>query len=292
VQNVNLRPAANGQFYGSLDTTTKTSGAGSLRFRLAAGNAFANIAGQWLPSLNDKAMGGRMFGQNSEFYVQYRVRLSPEMFSNLAYWDSWWKQSIFHMDFSSCNGIEITTNHRGYTGPTAMLPNVYTNCGQTSPITDPSTGLFKTDQAPPYNYQQGDYTCAYGQSTTDCWHYTANEWTTFYYHVKVGTWDTQTSQLEVWVAKPSIENGAYKKIISVPNMLLTCNQVNCTGVNNEGWNNITLTPYMTALSKSAPVDAYVWYDELIVSTQPIAVPGSTSLPTTQPPLAPTNLVVK
>ena len=44
---------------------------------------------------------------------------------------------------------------------------------------------------------------------------------------------------------------------------------------------------MTALSVAAPVNAYVWYDELIVSTNPIAAPGASA--SNPPPMPPTNL---
>ncbi len=293
VQNVNLRPAADGVFYGAMDTAVKASGAGSLRFRLAAGNAFANIAGQWLPGTNSLAMGGRTFGQNSEFYVQYRVRFSPEMFSNLAYWNSYWKQSIFHMNLQSCGGIEITTNYRNYTSPTDKVPNFYTDCGQHGFGTDPATGKYKYSGAPPITQQQGDYNglCNY-PDWSRCWKYSANEWITFYYHFKIGTWNVNNSRAEVWVSRPSSKNGAYEKIIDIPDMIFTCNN-DCSATSSEGYNNITLTPYMTALSTPAPVDAYVWYDELIISTQPIAAPmsgGSATVP--QPPAPPTNLAVQ
>lgn len=293
VPNVNLRAAADGNYYGGLDTTIKASGAGSLRFRLPAGKAFANIAGQWLPGTNNLAMGGTTFGQNSEFYVQYRVRFSPEMFSNLAYWNSWWKQSIFHMNLQSCGGIEITTNYRNFTSPTDKVPNFYTECGQRGFVTDPVTGKHKYDGSPPYAQQQGDYNglCNY-PDWSRCWKYTADEWITFYYHFKIGTWNVNNSRAEVWVSRPSSKNGAYEKIIDIPDMTFTCNN-NCSATSSEGYNNISLTPYMTGLSTPAPVDAYIWYDELIISTQPIAAPrAGGSTPTPQPPVAPSNLVLQ
>ena len=63
------------------------------------------------------------------------------------------------------------------------------------------------------------------------------------------------------------------------------------GSRTQGYNNITLTPYMTGLSTAAPADAFVWYDELIVSTQPIPAPGGTMVVTTAP-RPPRGLVVQ
>src|SRR5258705_10328596 len=54
VRNVNLVPDGNGTFRGGLDTATKTSGAGSLRFDLPPPpHAGADIPGAWLPQTND-----------------------------------------------------------------------------------------------------------------------------------------------------------------------------------------------------------------------------------------------
>src|SRR5262249_16836585 len=66
--------------------------------------------------------------------------------------------------------------------------------------------------------------------------------------------------------------------VRVINFSLSCNTDPCTQLpgRDQGYNNITLTPYMTGLSPTSGkpgVTAQTWYDELIVSTQPIAVPA-------------------
>jgi hypothetical protein len=215
------------------------------------------------------------------------------MFSNFSNgWDtsSTWKQAIFHSASATCAGIEITTNHRNYT--TAEIPNLYTSCGSVGMTTNPTTNLWTNTT--PQAQQQGDYLnlCNY-PDWTNCWHYTANEWITFTYHVHVGDWAasprSSNSVVEVWVSRPSLNGGSPKKIIDIHDMPLSCNN-DCSATSKEGYNNITLTPYMTQMSKSAPADAYIWYDELIVSTQPIATPGATA-PLT-PPAAPSSLILK
>jgi hypothetical protein len=275
VKNVNLWPDGNGIFRGDLDTSVKASGAGSLRFTLPPPpTAGQNIAGRWSPVTNDAL--GRLFGQNSTFYVQFRQRFSPDMLTNT--WDSSWKTAIFHYNTQTCGSIELTTNNRYMSG----LAMMYTDCG--------GRGLFTNNGIPPYQLQQGDYNCWYGQENpTNCYYFTPNEWLTFYYEVHVGTWDQPNSSIKAWVAR---EGQGYQQFINMPNFMLSCNSDPCSSSpgNQQGYNNVTFTPYMTALSPTsgkAGVTSYTWYDELIVSTQPIAAPRSST--DTVPQAAPKNL---
>jgi len=268
VRGVNLHPDGAGTYRGSLDTVTRASGGGSLRFDLPPPpHAGANIAGRWSPLSNDGL--GQRFGQNSTFYLQFRQRFSPEMLNNT--WDtgSAWKTVIFHMNQATCAAIELTTHNRYLTNLAAM----YTDCGGRGLSTNLANTAY-TD-SPPYLLQQAGYSCQYGQySTASCFYFVPDEWLTFYYRVQIGTWNQPNSQVEAWVAR---EGGGYKQFIRVPNFVLHCNNDPCSQLpgRDEGYNNLTFTPYMTALpstSGRAGVTSRVWYDELIVSTQPIAAP--------------------
>lgn len=272
VRGVNLYPDGAGNYRGSLDTVTKASGGGALRFDLPPPpHAGANIAGRWSPVSNDAL--GRLFGQNSTFYVQFRQRFSPEMLTNS--WDSSWKTVIFHMNQATCAAIELTTQNRYMSG----LAIMYTACG----AGHMSTNLAGTapNMNPPLLMQQGDYNCQYSQeSANSCFYFVPNEWLTFYYRIQIGDWDQPNSHIEAWVAR---ENGGYKQFVNVPNYRLSCNNDPCSRAPgaNEGYNNLTFTPYMTSLSSSsgrAGVTSSVWYDELVVSTQPIAAPQPRTKP--------------
>ena len=278
VRGQNLWPDEGQTYRGALDTSLKASGAGSLRFDLPPPpHAGSNIAGRWSPESNP-AMG-RVFGQNSTFYVQYRLRVSQDMLDNT--WDGYWKTSIFHQGSKSCAAIELTTQN--YYG--TDIPIMYTDCGARGLYTKPdSTGTWTEN--PPLIYQQVDYPCVnFDQNSPQCYYFTPNEWITFYYKVHVGTWYQNDSSIEAWVAREGATN--YKQWIRVMNFKLKCNETPCGA--GEGYDNVTLTPYMTGLSPSrgkAGVTSRIWYDELIVSTQPIAVPGGAA---PKQPTPPTNV---
>lgn len=273
VQGRNLYPDGNGVYRGRLDTATKASGGGSLRFDLPPPpHAGQNIAGGWLPQSNDGL--GRLFGQNSTFYVQFRQRFSPEMLSNT--WNGFWKTVIFHYNQRSCGSLELATQ-RHYGNP---MVTMYTDCGGRNFFT--TLDGSRLTSTPPLLLQQGDYRCEYGKiNSNDCFFIPTDEWLTFYYKVTIGTWDQPNSMVEAWVAREG--SSQYRQFIRIPNLSLSCNASSCTTSpgRDEGFNNLTFTPYMTGLPTSsgrAGVTSSVWYDELIVSTQPIPAPMSGPAP--------------
>jgi hypothetical protein len=218
--------------------------------------------------------------------VQFRQRLSPEMVADS--WDgSQWKTVIFHYNNSTCNSIELTTSN--YYG--RPLPQMDTDCGARHMFTTLDGGAYT--ESPPLLQQQGDYMqCAYGSvNATNCFLWPANEWVTMYYKIHIGTWDQPNSTIEVWTAREG--STSYKQIIKVPNMPLSCNTNPCTASpgKQQGYNNLTFTPYMTGLGTgSGPsTTAHMWIDELIISTQPIAAPLAALAAR---PMAPTNVIVQ
>jgi hypothetical protein len=275
VRGQNLHPDGGGAYRAGLDTATKASGTGALRFDLPPPpHAGANIAGSWSPLSNDGL--GRLFGQNSTFYAQFRVRFSPEFLNNT--WNATWKVVLFHYAQTTCGSIELTMDQNF-----DRFPRMYTDCG--------ATHMFATldgsrhTEIPPLLIQQGDYRCEYGNvSTATCFAFVPDEWLTMYYKFTIGTWDQANSLVEAWVAR---EGEGYRQFIRVPNMRLSCNENSCTTSpgRDQGYNNLTFTPYMTGLSSSsgrAGVTSRIWYDELIVSTQPIAAPSSAPRPVPPP----------
>ena len=288
VRNVNLYPGDGGYWGGSLDTSTYASGSGSLKFTLPAGRATSDISGSWNGPL------GGSFGEGSTFYVQFQQRLSPEMISNLPAWQSAvstsWKTILLHRTGSTCGQIEITTVPYIF-GPKPAA-TMYTGCGAAGFYTDANGAQ---NLSGPY-LQQGasstsGYKCDFNNSVagtgngTGCFIYPSNKWLTFYYKIHIGTYGSTNSSVEAWVA---MDGGAYKQFVNVKNARLDKDGPPPA----DKYNEVTLTPYMTNLSSAASTTAYVWYDEFIVSTQPIVAPGGGGGVSNPPPAAPTKLRVQ
>jgi hypothetical protein len=250
-----LYPAADGVIHGKFDRAEKTSGEGSLRFEILT-HTSANAAGYWRQPL------GRNFGAGSTFYVQYRERFSPEMMTN-NWGDTTWKQIIFHNENSTCGQVELTTAQYYHAG----FPIIYTDCGGRSIVTNNGN--------PPYQLEQGDYNCWYGRTNPkDCFIYPGNKWVTFSYQISIGHWGKPDSTINAWVG---LDGKPLRQWIKISNFILKNDNP------GRDYDCVTLLTYMTG--KSASLDlatAYVWYDELIVSTQPIAPPTATPAPTPAP----------
>ncbi len=247
--NSGLYAAWDGAYRGTIDTTVKASGGGSLRFEVPPHSA-ANASGYWRQSL------GRDFGQGSTLYVQFRQRFSPEMLKN-DWGGTSWKQVIFHNGGQTCTDLSLVTAQYYQAG----FPIMYASCGARMVATNNGT--------PPYQLQQGDYNCWYGRfNAKDCFLYPANEWVAFYYQVHVGHWGKPDSSVNAWVAR---DGQPYRQWIKMPDFVLENEHP------GNDYDNLTLLTYMTNkdATRNHPV-AYTWYDELIVSSQPISAPTHSS----------------
>lgn len=243
-----LYPDWKGSFRGTFDTHIKASGTGSLRFEIPP-NAPANGSGFWRQSML------RSFGARSTYYVQFRQRFSPQMIANIYGHNVMWKQAIFHGPDSTCADVSLVTQ----AFYSANIPHLYTDCGQ--------RGIFTNGGHPPYLIQQGDYKCWYGDTESkSCFHYVPNEWLTFYYEVSIGDWGRPNSSIKAWVAR---EGKPYRQWINIQNFTLH----NASPGKND-YSYVDLLPYMTGRDPSVNggPTAYTWYEELIISAQPIAAP--------------------
>jgi len=244
-----LYPAWDGAIRGTMDTRIKASGSASLRFEVPSHSA-ANASGYWKQEM------GKEFREETTFYVQFRQRFSKEMLKN-NWGDTNWKQMIIHNQSATCGALELTTVQYYNAG----FPTMYTECG--------SRSLFSNNGQPPTKLEQGDYNCWYGKyNSKDCFYYPVGEWMTFYYQISIGHWGKPDSTVNAWVA---LDGKLYKQWIQMPNFILSADRP------SEGFDTVTLLTYMTG--KSVGIDhpvAYTWYDELIVSTQPIAPPTPSS----------------
>jgi hypothetical protein len=271
----------------SQDTAVKTSGTGALKFTLPPPpNGGANMAGKWEPQGQYGDYGlGREFGPGTSFYVQFRMRLSPEMLTNT--WDSSWKFFELLWNNSQCGNTGLIFVNKSMT----RTISGYSECGGRI-IGVAGPGGYVGPPAPPYSIQQFDdgRTCDYPEWYTanhpDCLYLKSNVWMTFTFKVDVGSLNKSDGRIQAWYSDETtpvrrfIDTGFTYPIIG-PASGGTLNTAN-------------FSTYMTSLSPTSGlpgVTSYMWIDEFIVSTQPIAQPGVSSSSST-PPSPPSSLVLK
>ena len=271
----------------ALNSDQKTSGASSLRFKLRAGVTNDTIAGSWVKDLG----AGTTFVEGDHVYYQWRQRFDQNWITAASTrWNSSTKLTNFHGPNSTCQGSEFTCLGSSYGND--LWPSCYTACGNGF---ETSTSNFNKISSCPGDclIQQGSvhshpettpnsgYNGHYqDQSTGDGngegWLVLeADVWYTFYVHIYLAAYGGSSGNVfEAFIAR---DNGPYKQYQH-------CN--NWTWSNNLD-NNIRvfrLETYMTELpsqGQAAQADAYTWYDELIISTQPIAAPDSSGAGTTK-----------
>ncbi len=263
-------PWAGNALLGFQDTVIKASGESALRFDIH-GRTQADVAGSFVKSF------GRSFGENSTFYVQFQQRFDANMLA--IDWNGLmgtsWKQAVFYgAAGGTCQQVELATGNYRYG---AGHPMMYSACGDIGMDTNLTRSSWVCPTCTPKLVQQGasdtdGYNCPYGTfadgtgNGVGCFRYPADTFVTFYYKVHIGDWGQPNSAVMAWVA---LGGQSYKQWINVPNVSL---HNDYTSQNND-YSKIMLTPYMT--EKNSSVDhptAHTWYDELIVSTQPIAAP--------------------
>ena len=92
---------------------------------------------------------------------------------------------------------------------------------------------------------------------------------TYYYHVRVGSFGSANSLVEGFVSTPS--SPAWRQWLYQNNLT-----INLDPGNTWGFDMVTLIPYWTGRDNetcSTPCStAHTWYNELIVSSKPIAPP--------------------
>ena len=288
-----------------LDSTVKASGDSSIKFTIPS-NSGANSSGSYFTNFSDNL--STQFGPNSEFYLQWRQRFSPEFLNTVYQGGGGWKQSIIStgdkpgctasqsasgLCYSSCTALETVTqntNHRGF----AQLYNSCTGSashGPYDPFQEPFGSFdFKLQNARPAPY------CLYSQSGSNrfppngnCFGYFPDEWMTFQVHIKTGPRvndEFTNSFVQLWIARDGQPSelafnwGPYNLSAG-------------SALENQRFGKIWLLPYNTGKSsaQSHPT-AYTWYDELIISTSKIADPSTGGGTSTNPPAAPTALIVQ
>lgn len=258
------------------DTTVRASGASSLKFTIPA-NSPADASGSYFTNFSDDLSA--RFGASSEFFVQWRQRMSAELVSTKFAGGGGWKQIIVGTGdtptawYASCTALETVVQnlqHRGF-------PASYNSCtGSTShgayyPFEEPFGSYdFKLQNARPAPY------CLYSQSQTsyfppvgNCMGYVPDEWMTFQFHIKTGPRvgdEFAGSYVDLWVAR---EGKPSEQVLAWGPFNLTAGDP----TEDQRYGKLWLLPYNTGKDASVtnPV-AYTWYDDLIISRTKIADP--------------------
>jgi hypothetical protein len=237
------------------------------------------------------------FGQGEEFYVQWRQRFSPEFLNTNYTGGGGWKQAIIGegdrtgVPAYSCTDLEVVTQNTYQLG----IPQMYHSCG------------VKDGHYEPINWQSGStiylqngsgLNCVYPGPYTEpnCVRYKPDQWMTFQVRIKIGTWYKndgvyhKDSTIQLWVA----EEGQPSRLVidRDPAKGTGYDIVNLTN-NVMKYGKVWLLPYHTGKDSSQThPTAYTWYDELIVSRNKIADPGTGGGTATSPPAAPTALTLQ
>jgi hypothetical protein len=275
-----------------LDTAVKASGNSSLKFTVPS-NSGANSSGAYFTNFSPDL--SVQFGENSEFYVQWRQRFASE-FLNTPYQGGGWKQADLVTGdqpgrlFASCEATEIVVqnvDHRGF-------PMMYNSCtgsashGPYDPFSEPfGASDFKLENNRPAPF------CLYSQGSTsyfapigNCFGYFPNEWMTFQVRVRTGPRvgdEFRNSFVELWIAR---EGQPSQMVINHGPYALSAGSIS----ENQRYGKVWLLPYNTNKnSAQSHPTGFTWYDELIISRTRIPDPQSSTNPST--PSTPTSLNV-
>jgi hypothetical protein len=254
------------------DTGTAASGS-SLKFTIP-GNSSADSSGSFFANFSSDLQ--TQFGENSEFYVQWRQRFSPEFIGTKFAGGGGWKQVILGTGDSpggpfqtSCSPLELVTQNTYSRG----FAQMYNSCSGSA-----SHGPYDAfeEAFPPYDFKLQNARpspyclySSYSSSNSNCFRYFANEWMTFQVHVKTGPRvgdEFVNSQVQLWIAR---EGQPAELVMNWGPYNLTAGPAG----ENQRFGKIWLLPYNTGKDPSVTYPtSYTWYDELIISRNRIADP--------------------
>jgi hypothetical protein len=260
----------------TMDTAIKASGNGSLKFTIPS-NSGSDTSGAYFTNFSTDL--SVQFGENSEFYVQWRQRFSPELISTQFTGGGGWKQVILGSGdqtgkiYASCTALETVVQNHTQKG----FPIMYNSCtGSTSH--GPYQGFFEKYGTFDFKLQNGRATpfCLYSQSATgyfapngNCFGYVPNEWITYQVRIKTGPRvgdEFTNSYVTLWVAR---EGRSSELVVDWGPYNLSAGSL----ADNQRFGKVWLLPYHTGKSAAqAHPTAYTWYDELVISRNKIADP--------------------
>jgi hypothetical protein len=263
------------------DANVHASGGGSLHFVVPSLSA-SNTSGAWTLNFSDALDVG--IGAGDDVYIQWRERFDSNMLNTRFAGSEGWKQIIVgegdtpgQQPVNSCTELELVMQNQDLDG----FPIMYHNCGVYQGFYEAFGAYdFKLQNQMPSPY------CLFSNHA-GCFMYSPNEWMTFQIHIKPGPRGTAASTLEDGKTVTGFTNSVVEFWVAregQPSVLaLSWSGVVLHETAGKTYGKLWLLPFQT--NKDATVSnpvANIWYDELIISRQKIADPG-TSAVRPQPP---------
>ena len=262
-----------------IDSTVKASGRGSLKFTVPPFSS-ANTSGSYFTNFSSDL--SQTFGQNSEFYIQWRQRFSSEFLKTEYLHGEGWKQAIIGSGdrighpYSSCTDLEVVVQNTYQRG----FPALYNSCSGSSSHAayDPFQERYGAYDFKLQNSRPAPF-CLYSQGRTspvtffppkgNCFAYFPNEWMTFQIHIVAGPRvgdEFVKSKVRLWVAREHLPS---ELVIDWGPYNLTAGQPS----EDQRFGKIWLLPYHTDKdpAQNHPT-GYIWYDELIISRKRVPDP--------------------
>jgi hypothetical protein len=254
----------------------------SLEWTMKPGD-FQGVPGTWVTNFN--STNTALYGQNSEFYIQMRVRYDPAMLLSST-WTSFEGSKIFFVSegdsatsgqVGGCSNTPTdTVIQNGTSAP--GFPINYWNCGNAGTLKfldssfEPVQLFGPSLPGPSGNFlDQVTAGCPHyqgfvGMPSTDptCWNFVGNEWYTIQLHVKVGTWNTATSVEDLWFCHATTP---CELINNAADMGLADNGPSVT----DKFGKITIGPYAT--NATWQTLTHVWYDDIVISNRRVPDPN-------------------
>ena len=260
----------------TMDTAVKASGNGSLKFTIPS-NSGSDTSGTYFTNFSSDL--SVQFGENSEFYIQWRQRFSPEFISTQYTGGGGWKQIIIgsgdqpNKTYSSCTSLETVVQNNYQKG----FPKMYNSCTG-SASHGPYDNFFERIRR--LRFQAAERRggallpvlaepSSYFAPVGNCFGYVPNEWITFQVRIKTGPRvgdEFTNSYVTLWAAR---EGKASELVVDWGPYNLSAGSL----AENQRFGKVWLLPYNTGKSAAqAHPTAYTWYDELVISRNKIADP--------------------
>ena len=286
----------------TIDTAVKVSGAGAMKFTIPPGSSGAAAGSYWA---NPSADFSIRFGANQTYYVQFRQRVTASYFPTILTGNSkiHWVSSTPDLPgcspsntsncFASCSENELV-NQNNYGVAADSLPRWYNGCpgANTFEFLEPVTpGQYKLQNA------RTGLGCTYDNVNAgnrfppkgNCFPYYPDQWVTYSYKIALGSLGTGTVGGRCYDAgnpgsiTPNLQNCYYnsqiqmrmgldgqplEEVVNWTLPVIAKDQLNPTELK---YGKVWFSPYTA--TATIPSGAAMWFDELIISQQPIADPG-------------------
>jgi hypothetical protein len=258
----------------TIDTVNFSNGTGSLLLTVPASGT-AGAAGYFYTNMDPNF--SIQFTEGAELFIQWRQMFDSVMLAESVGGNGWKTFQLMTGDTPTrhqpgCGNNEIVLQNTYFRG----FPQGYDACeGHASygPFQDfytDDSGIVETSPAANMNMQQPlSSNCRYDTQPRfqDCVRYFGGEWMTFQLHIILGPLvnnEYQGSTVQLFIARQG-QDGV--QALNIPSFNLNAS----SNTSEQNLGRILLDVYNTNRSGSYSQDTYVWYDDLIVSTQPIAM---------------------